>query len=113
MKKKNFIFSATFCALAFGCMSMLATWNAQKSNLTELEMANVLALSQEENPPMQNCTRIKSSVGCYKIKKNGEIGDWVCMSITEVEDYQIPVGSPLQCDNVTTTECPDGTTAML
>ena len=104
--KKRLFFSALTAAvvLTAGYCGYRHVVNSSESDLF---LANVEALSEEEQPKMLDCSVAIASKGCYKPGPYGDV--WVCEVITDVRPYQVVEGSPIVCHHDIISDCPYGT----
>lgn len=102
MKKIMF---ATIVAVA-AISGFIGYSKATTSSLNALALANVEALSDDdETPPCvgESCSEINGTASC--VKRNGE---WVCMRITSVREYTRTSCIEI-CHHDRVTYCPAGT----
>ena len=104
--KKRLFFSAltTAVVLTAGYCGYRHVVNSSESDLF---LANVEALSEEEQPKMLDCSVAIASKGCYKPGPYGDV--WACEVIMDVRVYQVVVGFPIVCHHDIISDCPYGT----
>ena len=105
MKKK--LFFSTLTAAVVLTAGYCGYRHVVNSSESDLFLANVEALSEEEQPKMLDCSVAIASKGCYKPGPYGDV--WVCEVIKDVRKYQVVVGSPIVCHHDIISNCPVGT----
>ena len=104
--KKRLFFSALSAAVVLTA-GYCGYRHVVNSSEGDLFLANVEALSEEEQPKMLDCSVAIASKGCYKPGPYGDV--WVCEVITDVRPYQVVEGSPIVCHHDIISDCPYGT----
>lgn len=105
MKKR--LFFSTLTAAVVLTAGYCGYRHVVNSSESDLFLANVEALSEEEQPKMLDCSVAIASKGCYKPGPYGDV--WVCEVITDVRPYQVVEGSPIVCHHDIISDCPYGT----
>lgn len=108
MVKKNYVL--LMLGLVFVTVGLFAyVFEDKEPTENSLLLANVEALTQSESEgtgKILHCSKATSFANCY-FKSNGE---WCCMSILSVEEYEVEEGTPVNCLHDTTSDCPEYTT---
>ena len=103
--KRNILFALS--AIVLGVAGYVGYQRVSASSESDLFLANVEALSQNENVVILQCTRGIEGANCVRRGRYGK--EFVCAIFTKVEDYETTTTSPIICKHDAVGRCPYGT----